>query len=76
MDAPSLLAFHASDVHFTCPPAVAGDVLAIEWAHRDLITKVSVRGKRRQINTIWGTHRVYLETIGRAFPYRDWIARL
>ncbi len=67
MDAPLLLAFHASDVHFTCPLTVAGDVLAIEWAHRDLITKVSVGGKRRQINTIWGTHMVYLETIGGAF---------
>jgi len=67
---PSLLAIHASDVHFTCPCS-RRDVLAIEWAHRDLITKVSVRGKRRQINTIWGTHMVYLNTIGRAFLQED-----
>jgi hypothetical protein len=42
-------------------PAVTGAVLAIEWAHHDLITGVSICGKWSQLNTIYATHMVYLE---------------
>ena len=34
MDTPFLLAFQASDVHFTCPLQLQGSVLVVEWAHR------------------------------------------
>ena len=84
-----LFAFQASDVRF---PTGAGKVLATEWAHLDLITKVIVRGKYGQLNTIYVTHEVYLGNIERTFHgnwiamvyletinrtfYGDWIARL
>ena len=51
IDTPFLPAFQASNVRFTYPRS-RRDVLAIEWAHIDLITKVSIRGKQRQLNTI------------------------
>ncbi len=33
-------------------PTGAGNVLAIEWAHRDLLTEVSIYGMHGQLNTI------------------------
>ncbi len=41
-------------------PALAGNVLATEWAHIDQITIVSVQEIERQMNTIWVTCTVYL----------------
>jgi hypothetical protein len=41
MDTPLLLAFSASEVHFTYPRQ-RGDVLATEWAQIDQITEVII----------------------------------
>jgi hypothetical protein len=49
---PLLPAFQASDGRFYRFLQFAENMLAIDWAHRDLITKAIVYGKQRKMNTI------------------------
>ena len=44
METPFSACFSSKRCSFHLSPANAGNVLAIEWAHRDLLTKISVQG--------------------------------